>query len=161
MWWSKQSQPSTLSFSPSFSSTGTIEAPIESPSESPKPQPSHKNSYPTTISRNDRPAAKRDTTATDDLRLDAVIEGAISLNCRRLTVGETAKASADVIAREVIIYGELTGHLQANDRIEIKKHASVTGDLITPRILIEDGAYFKGTVQIERRKKPRGAAKGA
>jgi cytoskeletal protein CcmA (bactofilin family) len=62
-----------------------------------------------------------------------------------------------VIAREVIVYGELSGHLQAAERIEIKNHASVTGDLTTPRILIEDGAYFKGTVQIERRKKPRGA----
>lgn len=157
MWWSKQAQPSTLSFSPSFSSTATIEAPVESPVESPKPQPSHKSSYPTTSSRNDRAVTKREASGSDDLRLDAVIEGAISLNCRRLTVGETAKASADVIAREVIVYGELTGHLQAGDRIEIKKHASVTGDLTTPRILIEDGAYFKGTVQIERRKKPRGA----
>jgi cytoskeletal protein CcmA (bactofilin family) len=77
------------------------------------------------------------------------------LNCKRLTIGETAKATADVVAREVIVYGELTGHLRAADRIEIKKHASVKGDLTTRRIMIEEGAYFKGTVQIERRKKPR------
>ena len=83
------------------------------------------------------------------------MEGLISLNCRRLTIGEAAKATADVTAHEVIVYGELAGHLQAADRIEIKKHASVTGDLITRRILIEEGAYFKGTVQIERRRKPR------
>ena len=125
--------------------------------EAPEIQPSNKISYPTTITRNDRAAAKRETSGSDDLLLDAVIEGAISLNCRRLTVGETAKASADVVAREVIVYGELTGHLQAGERIEIRKHGSVKGDLTTPRILIEDGAYFKGTVQIERRKKPRGA----
>ena len=152
MWWSKQAGPATLSFSPASGSTGTIDSPIEAPAR----KPASKSHYPTTVVKSDR-APKRETTTSDDLRLDAIIDGPISLNCQRLTVGETAKATADVIAREVIVYGELSGHLQAVDRIEIKKHGSVTGDLTTPRILIEDGAYFKGTVQIERRKKPRGA----
>ena len=151
MWWSKQAGPATLSFSPSFSSTGTIDSPVESPSSN----SGTKSSYPS-VTRTER-GPKRESTTSDDLRLDAIIDGPISLNCQRLTVGETAKATADVIAREVIVYGELSGHLQAADRIEIKRHASVKGDLTTPRIVIEDGAYFKGTVQIERRKKPRGA----
>jgi cytoskeletal protein CcmA (bactofilin family) len=94
----------------------------------------------------------------DDVRLDTVVQGSISVNCKRLTIGETAKATADVVAREVIVYGELAGHLHAADRIEIKRHGSVTGDLTTRRILIEEGAYFKGTVQIERRKQRRDAS---
>jgi hypothetical protein len=150
MWWSKQAQPATLSFSPTFSSTGTIDSPIEAPAS----QPANTTPYSSITPRSDR-VPKRDAAPRDDLRLDAVIEGSISLNCQRLTIGETAKATADVVAREVIVYGELAGHLQAADRIEIKTHASVTGDLTTPRILIEEGAYFKGTVQIERRRKPR------
>jgi cytoskeletal protein CcmA (bactofilin family) len=153
MWWSKQAQPAGPSFSPGFSSTGTMDSPIEAP----EGQPSNATPYPSIAPRHDR-ISRRDVTSRDDLRLDSVIDGAISLNCQRLTIGETAKATADVIAREVIVYGQLTGHLQAADRIEIRKHATVMGDLTTPRILIEEGAYFKGTVQIERRRKPRGAS---
>jgi hypothetical protein len=138
MWWSKQAQPAALSFSPAFSSTGVI----DSPAESPVNQSANTTPYPSSSPRS-------------DLRLDSVIPGSISLNCKRLTIGETAKATGDVVAREVIVYGELTGHLRAADRIEIKKHGSVKGDLTTRRIMIEEGAYFKGTVQIERRKKPR------
>lgn len=148
MWWSKQAQPATLSFSPVFSSTGIIDSPVEAPAS----KPANTTSYPSISPRSDR---ERDATPSDDLHLDTVIQGSISLNCKRLTIGETAKATVDVVAREVIIYGELTGRLHAADRIEIKKHASVTGDLTTRRIVIEGGAYFKGTVQIERRKKRR------
>ena len=153
MWWSKQAQPAAPSFSPGFSSTGTLDSPIEAPAS----QPSNATPYPSIAPRPDR-ISRRDVTSRDDLRLDTVIDGAISLNCQRLTIGETARATADVVAREVIVYGQLTGHLQAADRIEIRKHATVMGDLTTPRILIEEGAYFKGTVQIERRRKPRGAS---
>jgi len=149
MWWSKQSQPATTSFSPAFSSTATIDSPIEVPANQ-----SGDATHPSITPKYTR-VPKRDAAPRDDLRLDDIVEGSISVNCRRLTIGETAKATADVTAREVIVYGELTGHLQAADRIEIKKHGSVTGDLITRRILIEEGAYFKGTVQIERRRKPR------
>ena len=138
MWWSKQAQPAANSFSPAFSSTGVIDSPTESPAN----QPANTTPYLSSSPRS-------------DLRLDTVIPGSISLNCKRLTIGETAKATADVVAREVIVYGELTGHLRAADRSEIKKHASVKGDLTTRRIMIEEGAYFKGTVQIDRRKKPR------
>jgi hypothetical protein len=113
MWWSKQAQSATPSFSPAFSSTGTIDSPHEAPAS----QPANATPYPSVTPGADR-APKRDVTPRDDLHLDTVIEGAISLNCQRLTVGKTAKATADVVAREVIVYGELTGHLQAADRID-------------------------------------------
>jgi cytoskeletal protein CcmA (bactofilin family) len=153
MWWSKQAQPATVSFSPAFSATRIIGSPIEASTSQPA------NTIPNR-SVNTRPdrLPNREAAPSDDLHLNSIIQGSISLTCKRLTIGETAKATADVVACEVIVYGELTGHLCATDRIEIKKHASVTGDLTTRRILIEEGAYFKGTVQIERRKKPRDAS---
>ncbi len=141
MWWSKQTE-SASSFSSTLNSTATIDPQIEA---------TESQSDDTKSNR----VLKRQGTPREDLRLDAVIEAPISLNCRRLTVAETAKATADVSAQDVVVYGELTGHLRAADRIVIKKHALVTGHLITRRILIEDGARFKGTVQIERRRKPR------
>lgn len=150
MWWSKQAHSATLSFSPSSSSTGIVDSSTEAPGSQPVNPIPHRSIRP----RSDR-VPKRDAMPGNDLHLDTIIPGSISLNCNRLTIGETAKATADVIAREVIVYGELKGNLRAAERIEIKKHASVSGDLTTRRILIEDGAYFNGTVQIERRKKLR------
>jgi hypothetical protein len=153
MWWSKQAHPATLLFSTSPSSIVIVDSSIEAPES----QPANPIHYRSINPRSDR-VPKRDAMPGNDLHLDTIIPGSISLNCNRLTIGEAAKATADVIAREVIVYGELKGHLRAAERIEIKKHASVTGDLTTRRILIEEGAYFKGTVQIERRKKLRYAA---
>jgi len=64
----------------------------------------------------------------------------------RLTVGEMAYVNAETVAREVVVYGALQGELRAFDRIEIKKHGSVAGDVATAQIVIEDGAHFKGVI---------------
>jgi cytoskeletal protein CcmA (bactofilin family) len=102
---------------------------------------------------------KSKISGNEDLRVDGTIEEPISLKCYRLTVGPSAKVIAEVIAREVVVYGKVYGSLRALDRIEIKKDGSVVGNLTTPRILIEDGAYFKGNIEIERRKTPRGSSR--
>ena len=88
----------------------------------------------------------------EDLQIDGKVEGAVALNGQRLTVGRTGKLSSEVWARELIVYGSLTGNIHASDRVEIKKDGSVTGDVITARISIEDGAFFKGRIEIERGK---------
>ena len=82
--------------------------------------------------------------------MDGSVEGLIQLEDRKLTVGASAKLTADVVAREVVVYGSVKGNLRARDRIEIKKDGSVVGDLTTARIMIEDGAYFKGSIEIDR-----------
>ena len=74
----------------------------------------------------------------------------MQLEDRKLTVGASAKVTADIIAREVVVYGNVKGNLRARDRIEIKKDGSVVGDLTTARIMIEDGAYFKGSIEIDK-----------
>jgi len=86
----------------------------------------------------------------EDLQIDGKVEGAVALNGQRLTVGRTGKLSSEVWARELIVYGNLTGNVHASDRVEIKKDGSVTGDITTARISVEDGAYFKGRIEIER-----------
>jgi cytoskeletal protein CcmA (bactofilin family) len=100
--------------------------------------------------------AEGNISGNEELRINGAVAEPISLKCLRLTVGRAGRVTAEVVARQVIVYGQLSGHLRAGDRIEIKKDAVVVGDLITARILIEDGAYFKGNVEIERRKVPRG-----
>jgi cytoskeletal protein CcmA (bactofilin family) len=93
---------------------------------------------------------KGEISGNEDLHIDGSVEGLVQLDDRKLTVGATAKLTADVVAREVVVYGSVKGNLRARDRIEIKKDGSVVGDLTTARIMIEDGAYFKGSIEIDR-----------
>ena len=93
---------------------------------------------------------KGEITGNEDLTIDGSVEGLVQLDERKLTVGATAKVTADIIAREVVVYGTVKGNLRAKDRIEIKKDGSVNGDLTTARIMIEDGAYFKGSIEIDK-----------
>src|SRR3979409_1652702 len=93
---------------------------------------------------------KGEISGSEDLLIDGSVEGLITLDERKLTVGASAKLTADIIAREVVVYGTVKGNLRAKDRIEIKKDGSVNGDLTTARIMIEDGAYFKGSIEIDK-----------
>src|SRR6202166_4173673 len=93
---------------------------------------------------------KGEITGNEDLQIDGSVEGLVQLDERKLTVGSTSKVTADIIAREVVVFGNVKGNVRAKDRIEIKKDGSVIGDLTTSRIMIEDGAYFKGSIEIDR-----------
>jgi cytoskeletal protein CcmA (bactofilin family) len=91
---------------------------------------------------------KGDLSGTEDLLLEGKFEGMIQLTGSALTVGATGRIRADVVAREVIVYGEVIGNVSARDRIEIKREGSIVGDLNTQRIVIEDGANFRGSMEI-------------
>jgi len=93
---------------------------------------------------------KGEISGNEDLSIDGTVEGLVHLEDRKLTIGASARVTADVIAREVVVYGNVKGNLRARDRIEIKKDGSVVGDLTTARIMIEDGAYFKGSIEIDK-----------
>src|SRR5712691_9775607 len=93
---------------------------------------------------------KGELIGSEDIKLEGKIEGAISLGGHRLNVGSTAHIHADIIAREVVVAGEVIGNVNAPDRIELKKGGSVVGDLTTNRLVIEDGAIFKGVIEIGR-----------
>jgi cytoskeletal protein CcmA (bactofilin family) len=88
----------------------------------------------------------------EDLQIDGRVQGPISLQGKRLIAGRTAQLTSEIVAAEVIVYGKVTGNLLADDRIEIKKDASVIGDITSQRVMIEDGAHFKGSVEIDRGK---------
>jgi cytoskeletal protein CcmA (bactofilin family) len=92
---------------------------------------------------------KAEISGSEDLQIDGVVEGPISLENQRLTVGRTAQLNSEVLAREVVIYGKVEGNLRVRERVEIRKDGSVIGDITTARISIEDGAYFKGRIEID------------
>lgn len=91
---------------------------------------------------------KGEITGNEDLKLDSKVEGLVSVGGFRLTVGPGAQVDGDIVAREALISGKVTGDIRAVDRIEILKSASISGDLTTGRITIEEGAYFKGSVEV-------------
>jgi cytoskeletal protein CcmA (bactofilin family) len=93
---------------------------------------------------------KGNISGNEDLHIDGTVEGLVLLDERKLTVGMMAKVTADIVAGEVVVYGSVKGKVRARGRIEIKKDGSVDGDLTTAQIMIEDGAYFKGSIEIER-----------
>jgi cytoskeletal protein CcmA (bactofilin family) len=84
----------------------------------------------------------------EDLFVDGDVEGTIELMEHKLTVGPNGKVHAGVKAREVVALGAIQGNVEASDRIEIRKDARLVGDIKTARIVIEDGAYFKGSIDI-------------
>src|SRR3954452_20323744 len=84
----------------------------------------------------------------EDLFVDGDVEGTVEAPDHKLTVGPNGKVHATVKAREVIALGSIQGNVEAADRIEIRKDAKLIGDIRTARIIIEDGAYFKGSIDI-------------
>ena len=99
---------------------------------------------------------KGEISGNEDLYIDGTVEGLVHLDERKLTIGATAKLTADIIAGEVTVYGSVKRNVRGKGKIEIKKDGSVNGDLTTAQIIIEDGAYFKGSIEIEKsaEKKP-------
>lgn len=86
----------------------------------------------------------------EDLYIDGEIEGTVECHDHRLTVGPNGKVKAGLKAREIIALGTIQGNVEAADKIEIRKEARLVGDIKTARIVIEDGAYFKGSIDIAR-----------
>ena len=86
----------------------------------------------------------------EDLQIDGKVEGPVALRGHRLTVGRSGQLNSEISAREVVVYGKVTGNVNASDRVEIKKDGAVIGDIQTARISIEDGAIFKGRIEIDR-----------
>src|ERR1700683_422449 len=93
---------------------------------------------------------KGELSGSEDLYVDGQVEGSIALKSNSLTVGPNGQVKASVEAKGVIVQGKLEGHIQASDRVELRKSAIVTGDITTQRISIEEGAYLKGKVDILR-----------
>ncbi|MGH9474969.1 MAG: bactofilin family protein [Terriglobales bacterium] len=89
-------------------------------------------------------------TGNEDLFVDGKLEGSVDLPKNMLTVGVNGQVQANVSAREVVILGKLNGNVAAADRVEIKAQGALTGDVSAARISIEDGAFFKGGIDIRK-----------
>ena len=91
---------------------------------------------------------KAQITGVEDLYIDGQVDGAIDLTGHNLTVGAKGRVKANVVARNIFVEGNLEGNVQASEKVEIRKTGSLRGDLTTAGVTIEDGAYFKGSIDI-------------
>jgi cytoskeletal protein CcmA (bactofilin family) len=91
---------------------------------------------------------KGEVSGSEALFVDGKIEGIINLTDNRVTIGRNGTVAANITAREVVIMGKVTGNIECSDRLDIRSEGSLTGDVVTQRISVEDGAILKGSVQV-------------
>jgi cytoskeletal protein CcmA (bactofilin family) len=93
---------------------------------------------------------KGEVTGSESLYIDGRVEGSINLPGNRVTVGRNGVVAANITAREIVVQGKVRGNMTASDRVDIRNEGSLTGDVVAQRISIEDGAYFKGGIDIRK-----------
>jgi cytoskeletal protein CcmA (bactofilin family) len=93
---------------------------------------------------------KGEVTGSESLYIDGRVEGSINLAGNRVTVGRNGVVAANITAREIVVLGKVRGNLTASDRVDIRSDGSLTGDVVAARISIEDGAFFKGGIDIRK-----------
>ncbi len=101
---------------------------------------------------------KGELSGSEDLYLDGEVEGSIVLNGNSLTVGPNGRVRAHIKAREVIVHGKVDGNISGAQRVELRRSAAVLGDIASQRLMIEDGAYVKGKIDVEKDTKATPAA---
>src|SRR3954452_13435309 len=96
---------------------------------------------------------KGELSGSEDLYLDGEVEGNILLKEHSLTIGPNGRVRANIQAKDIVIHGKVDGNVSGTDRVELKRSAVLTGDIATQRIVIEDGAFFKGAIDIKKETK--------
>jgi len=91
---------------------------------------------------------KGELSGAEALYIDGRIEGKISLPDNRITIGRNGTVQANITAKEVVVMGKVSGNIDCSDRVDIRSEGSVTGDVSTVRISVEDGAVLKGGIQV-------------
>jgi cytoskeletal protein CcmA (bactofilin family) len=147
MW--KPNQPGTNPVTPSDPIRPQPPVPLntEPVAQRPTPTPSS-SSEQATIGKS--LTIKGEITGSEMLFIDGHVEGSVSLPGNRVVVGRNGHVAANISAREVVVLGKVNGNINASDRVDIRNEGSLTGDVVAQRISIEDGAYFKGGIDIRK-----------
>ena len=159
--WKPTNQPATPSARPNEPERPSVPAPSVSSSFS-EPAAASKPASVATATADQATIGKSlvikgEVTGSESLYIDGRVEGSINLAGNRVTVGRNGVVSANINAREIVVLGKVRGNLTASDRVDIRSDGSLTGDVVAARISIEDGAFFKGGIDIRKAgQKPNG-----
>lgn len=143
--WNKQQAGTEPPVAPPVQNPGSPVVPFGSPSPSRSGNASARNS----ARIGSGIVIKGHLTGSEDLLIDGKVDGPISLQGHELTIGPSAQLNSEVHAGEVIVLGSVVGNVHARGRVDIKKDGSIIGDISCARISIEDGAHFKGRIEID------------
>ena len=94
---------------------------------------------------------KGDVTGDEDLIIQGHVEGTINLKGHNVTINKSAKVKANIEANQIIVEGELAGDMNGDEKVIIRETGNVYGNIIAPRVTLEDGAMFKGSIEMEPR----------
>ncbi|MFO7602567.1 MAG: polymer-forming cytoskeletal protein [Gammaproteobacteria bacterium] len=94
-----------------------------------------------------------DVSGDENLIIQGHVEGTIKLPGHNVTISKTGKVSANIIANQIIVEGELQGDMQGEEKVIIRETGNVHGNIVSPRVTLEDGALFKGSIEMEPREK--------
>ncbi|HUL72580.1 MAG TPA: polymer-forming cytoskeletal protein [Vicinamibacterales bacterium] len=103
---------------------------------------------------------KGELSGSEDLTIEGQVEGKIELKQNVLTIGPNGRIKAQILAKAVVVQGEVTGNVTATERVDIRDAGSVDGDLSAPRVAIADGAHFRGSIDMQKGGKPAEARAG-
>lgn len=93
---------------------------------------------------------KGELSGNEDLYLDGEVEGTVDMGSHSLIIGPNARIHAHISAREIVLHGRVEGNVRGLERVELKKSCVLVGDITTQRISIEDGAFFKGSIDLQK-----------
>jgi len=133
---------------PSIPAPTIFESSVPRPAAAPVASPAVPTGEQATIGKS--LVVKGEVSGSESLYIDGKVEGTINLPGNRVTVGRNGQVAANVLAREVVVLGKVRGNVNASDRVDIRSEGSLTGDVSAARISIEDGAYFKGGIDIRK-----------
>jgi len=94
---------------------------------------------------------KGELSGSEDLTIEGQVEGKIELRQNVLTIGPNAKIKAQVVAKSVVVQGEVTGNVAASEKVDIRDSGSVDGDIVSPRVAIAEGAHLRGSVDMQKK----------
>lgn len=94
---------------------------------------------------------KGELTGNEDLTIEGKVEGKIFLKDHNLTIGANGKITAEIQAKTVMVLGEIVGNITADDKVEVATSGSMRGDIQAPRVVLADGAKFKGSIDMDRK----------
>ena len=150
--WKPTNQPSTTPSRPGEPERPAMPTPVTSAPSEPiaaaRPAVAASTADQATIGKS--LVIKGEVTGSESLYIDGRVEGSINLAGNRVTVGRNGVVSANINAREIVVLGKVRGNLTASDRVDIRSDGSLTGDVVAARISIEDGAFFKGGIDIRK-----------
>ena len=127
-------------------------APAQQPvSTAPAPQPETRRIERDVVNIGKSVVIKGELNGSEDLTIEGHVEGKIELKDHVLTIGPNGRIKAQVLAKSVIVLGEVNGNVTATEKVDIRDGGSVDGDIVSPRVAIAEGAHFRGTVDMQRK----------